>query len=42
MVDFAGWMRLDRVEREAGDREGRIRAKVTGLDEMLRIAAGER
>ena len=42
VVDFAGWMRLDRVEREAGDREGRIRAKVTGLDEMLRVAAGGR
>ena len=42
VVNFAGWMRLDREEREAGVREGRIRAKVTGLDEMLRVAAGGR
>ncbi len=41
VVTYAGWERIDRYEREAGEPAGRPRVKLTRLGEMLSIAASE-
>ena len=41
VVGYDGWERIDRHERARGEPTGRPRVKLTGLGEMLRIAAGE-
>ncbi|MEH3139826.1 MAG: FAD-dependent oxidoreductase [Mycobacterium kyogaense] len=37
-VDLQGWQRIDRHERTAGQEQGRVRAKVTDVDEQRRHA----
>jgi len=39
-VDFAGWLRLDAEERRRGADKGKVRDKLTDVDEMLRVASG--
>jgi ferredoxin--NADP+ reductase len=41
LVTYEGWSEIDRHERAAGEPEGRPRVKLTSIDEMLRVAAGE-
>jgi NADPH-dependent glutamate synthase beta subunit-like oxidoreductase len=38
-VDFGAWERIDLHERAEGERKGKRLAKVTAIDEMLRVAA---
>jgi ferredoxin--NADP+ reductase len=40
VVDLAGWRRIDRVERERGEREGRPRVKLVRAEDLLEHAAG--
>ncbi len=40
IVDYAGWLRIDTVERERGRSAGRPRVKLTTRDELLRHALG--
>jgi ferredoxin--NADP+ reductase len=40
-IDFAGWKRVDRFEREQGSREGREHKKVTELERLRAIAHAE-
>lgn len=39
-VDFAGWLRIDAEERRRGEGKGKVRDKLTDVDEMLRLASG--
>ena len=39
VVTWAGWAAIDRAELEQGQRQGRIRAKISDRSELLRIAA---
>jgi ferredoxin--NADP+ reductase len=41
LVDYEGWLEIDRHERALGEPAGRPRVKLTRIDEMLRIAASE-
>ena len=40
VVDFAGWLRIDAEERRRGEARGKVRDKLTCVDEMLRVASG--
>jgi ferredoxin/flavodoxin---NADP+ reductase len=42
LVTYEGWEAIDRHEKALGESAGRPRVKVTSIDEMLRIAAGEK
>jgi ferredoxin--NADP+ reductase len=41
LVTYAGWSEIDRHERARGEPAGRPRVKLTRLEELLRVAAGE-
>jgi ferredoxin--NADP+ reductase len=41
LVDHAGWLRIDRHERERGEALARPRVKLTRIEEMLDVARGE-
>jgi ferredoxin--NADP+ reductase len=41
LVTYEAWEAIDRHERERGEQEGRPRVKLTRIEEMLRVAAGE-
>lgn len=44
IVDFGDWQEIDDCERDGGQRQGRPRLKMTGIDDMLRavnVARGE-
>src|SRR5947209_3542922 len=41
LVTYEGWAEIDRHERSAGEPAGRPRVKLTRIEEMLRVAAGE-
>jgi ferredoxin--NADP+ reductase len=41
LVTYEGWSEIDRHEQSLGKPHGRPRVKLTRLDEMLRVAAGE-
>lgn len=40
-IDVRGWRAIDRAERQSGARQGRVRAKLTHLDDLLAAAAPE-
>lgn len=42
LVTYEGWSEIDRHERSLGEREGRPRVKLTNIEEMVRVAAGQR
>jgi len=37
VVSWKEWERIDRVERERGREKGKLREKITSVEEMLRI-----
>ncbi len=41
LVTYEGWSEIDRHEQQLGEPHGRPRVKLTKIDELLRIAAGE-
>ena len=41
LVTYDGWSSIDRHERALGEASGRPRVKLTRIEEMLRIAAGD-
>jgi ferredoxin--NADP+ reductase len=41
LVTYDGWSSIDRHERALGEQTGRPRVKLTRIEEMLRIAAGD-
>jgi ferredoxin--NADP+ reductase len=41
LVTYEGWSEIDRHERSAGEPAGRPRVKLTSIEQMLRVAAGE-
>jgi ferredoxin/flavodoxin---NADP+ reductase len=41
LVTYAGWSEIDRHERSRGEPAGRPRVKLTRIEELLRVAAGE-
>jgi ferredoxin--NADP+ reductase len=41
LVTYAGWSSIDRHERALGEASGRPRVKLTRIEEMLRVAAGD-
>jgi ferredoxin--NADP+ reductase len=41
LVTYAGWESIDHHERALGEPAGRPRVKLTRIEEMLRVAAGE-
>ncbi len=41
LVTYEGWSSIDRHEQALGEPHGRPRVKLTRLDELLRVAAGE-
>ncbi|HEX5308076.1 MAG TPA: FAD-dependent oxidoreductase [Solirubrobacteraceae bacterium] len=41
LVTYEGWSEIDRHEQSLGEPHGRPRVKVTRIEELLRIAAGE-
>jgi ferredoxin--NADP+ reductase len=41
LVTYDGWASIDRHERSLGESSGRPRVKLTRIEEMLRVAAGE-
>jgi ferredoxin/flavodoxin---NADP+ reductase len=41
LVTYAGWSEIDRHERSRGEPVGRPRVKLTRIEELLRVAAGE-
>jgi ferredoxin/flavodoxin---NADP+ reductase len=41
LVTYDGWASIDRHERALGESSGRPRVKLTRIDEMLRVAAGD-
>jgi ferredoxin--NADP+ reductase len=41
LVTYDGWASIDRHERTLGESSGRPRVKLTRIDEMLRVAAGD-
>lgn len=42
VVDYQGWMVLDRAEVSAGARHGRLRLKFTDVDEMFAVVRKSR
>jgi ferredoxin--NADP+ reductase len=40
-VTYEGWTSIDRHERALGEPHGRPRVKLTRIEELLRVAAGE-
>jgi ferredoxin--NADP+ reductase len=42
LVTYEGWSEIDRHEQALGEPQGRPRVKLTRIDELLRVAAGER
>jgi ferredoxin/flavodoxin---NADP+ reductase len=40
-VSYSGWEAIDRVEKDAGESQGRPRVKLTSFDELLDAAKGE-
>ncbi|HEX4114827.1 MAG TPA: FAD-dependent oxidoreductase [Solirubrobacteraceae bacterium] len=41
LVTYEGWSEIDRHEQARGEPHGRPRVKLTRIDELLRVAAGE-
>src|ERR1700729_1630540 len=41
LVTYEGWSQIDRHEQALGEPHGRPRVKLTRIDELLRVAAGE-
>jgi ferredoxin--NADP+ reductase len=41
LVTFEGWTEIDRHERSRGEPHGRPRVKLTRIEELLQVAAGE-
>ncbi|HZL49172.1 MAG TPA: NADP oxidoreductase, partial [Solirubrobacteraceae bacterium] len=41
LVTYDGWSSIDRHERALGEQAGRPRVKLTRIEEMLRVAAGD-
>ncbi len=41
LVTYEGWSSIDRHEQALGEPQGRPRVKLTRIDELLRVAAGE-
>ncbi|MFZ1926083.1 MAG: FAD-dependent oxidoreductase [Solirubrobacteraceae bacterium] len=41
LVTYEGWSQIDRHEQARGEPHGRPRVKLTRIDELLRVAAGE-
>ncbi|HEY2630874.1 MAG TPA: FAD-dependent oxidoreductase [Solirubrobacteraceae bacterium] len=41
LVTYEGWASIDRHEQERGEPHGRPRVKLTRIEELLRVAAGE-
>jgi ferredoxin--NADP+ reductase len=41
LVTYEGWTEIDRHERSRGEPHGRPRVKLTRIEELLRVAAGE-
>jgi len=41
LVTYDGWASIDRHERSLGEAAGRPRVKLTRIEEMLRVAAGD-
>ena len=41
LVTYDGWSSIDRHERTLGEQTGRPRVKLTRIEEMLRVAAGD-
>jgi ferredoxin/flavodoxin---NADP+ reductase len=41
LVTYEGWSEIDRHEQALGEPRGRPRVKLTRIDELLRVAAGE-
>jgi ferredoxin--NADP+ reductase len=41
LVTYEGWASIDRHERALGEASGRPRVKLTRIEEMLRVAAGD-
>jgi ferredoxin--NADP+ reductase len=41
LVTYEGWSEIDRHEQSLGEPHGRPRVKLTRIDELLRVAAGE-
>jgi ferredoxin--NADP+ reductase len=41
LVTYEGWTSIDRHERSLGEASGRPRVKLTRIEEMLRVAAGD-
>lgn len=41
LVTYEGWSSIDRHEQERGEPHGRPRVKLTRIEELLRVAAGE-
>jgi ferredoxin--NADP+ reductase len=41
LVTYEGWSEIDRHERSRGEPHGRPRVKLTRIEELLRVAAGE-
>jgi ferredoxin/flavodoxin---NADP+ reductase len=41
LVTYDGWSEIDRHEQSLGEPHGRPRVKLTRIDELLRVAAGE-
>jgi ferredoxin/flavodoxin---NADP+ reductase len=41
LITYEGWSQIDEHERSAGEPAGRPRVKLTQIEEMLRVAAGE-
>ncbi len=37
-VDFAGWQRIDETERQRGEALGKVRSKLTTIEEMITVA----
>ncbi len=42
LVTYEGWSEIDRHEQSLGEPHGRPRVKLTRIEELLRVAAGER
>jgi ferredoxin--NADP+ reductase len=41
LVTFEGWSEIDRHEQSLGEPHGRPRVKLTRIDELLQVAAGD-
>ena len=41
LVTYEGWSEIDRHEQALGEPHGRPRVKLTRIEQLLRVAAGE-